>query len=221
MRLDLEKKLAASSQKFAEAARVSALLKELAAKIEADRATHEQLAIQIETERAAVSRRADLGVRIWACGFGRADLGVRIWPCGFGRADLGVRIWAVGFSQVVGSMHQCPCTSAHAPVPMHQCPCIDCSSCVLQVASEAAKEDEIQAELVSEMRELDRSKFVSSEHDLEPSMIWNRARFGTEGFGTSQSTLAYAGWLSCSIGSLVETVCARCGSVGPLMGGHC
>ena len=54
VRLSLEKKLAASSQKFADAARLSAELKALAAKVEADRAAHAIMGQQIEGARAAV-----------------------------------------------------------------------------------------------------------------------------------------------------------------------
>ena len=54
VRLELEKKLAASSQKFAEAAKLSAELKALAAKHESDVATRQQVLVQVESERAAL-----------------------------------------------------------------------------------------------------------------------------------------------------------------------
>ena len=59
MRLSLEKKLAASSQKFADAARLSAELKALAAKVEADRAAPAIMGQQIEGARAALGSAAE------------------------------------------------------------------------------------------------------------------------------------------------------------------
>ena len=64
VRLELDKKLAASSQKFADAARLSSELKALAAKIETERASHAALLAQVESERAAevseAGRQGDL-----------------------------------------------------------------------------------------------------------------------------------------------------------------
>ena len=58
VRLELEKKLAASSQKFAEAAKLSAELKMLVGQIEASRASHTTLLARVEGERAAQAREA-------------------------------------------------------------------------------------------------------------------------------------------------------------------
>ena len=68
MRLELEKKLAASSQKFADAARLSGELKALAAKLEASRASHAGLSAQVEGERRAqeaeAQREAELEIEL-------------------------------------------------------------------------------------------------------------------------------------------------------------
>ena len=56
MRLELEKKLAASSQKFAEAAKLSAELKALAAKLDGDVATRQQALHPTHVKRHVTSR---------------------------------------------------------------------------------------------------------------------------------------------------------------------
>ena len=64
MRLELEKKLAAASQKFADAARLSSELKALSAKLDASRANQAAISAQVEAERVAqegeTSRESDL-----------------------------------------------------------------------------------------------------------------------------------------------------------------
>ena len=67
---ELEKKLAASSQKFAEAAKLSAELKVHVSKIEAFKTSHAGILAQVEAERAAqqaeASRQVDLEAELRA-----------------------------------------------------------------------------------------------------------------------------------------------------------